>query len=121
MSAVEVQELDDVSVVVVHGEVDLSNATELRGALARVQRPDKPPVLVDLWEVTFLESVALAALLGANRRARRMRHGFAVVAPLDGPVGRLLKLTGLIDVLPLFGSRDAASNAVLHAMTLNGY
>jgi anti-anti-sigma factor len=117
---VEVEELDDVSIVAVSDEVDLSNATDLRGALARMQRPDRPPVLVDLWEVTFLESVGLAVLLGAHRRARRMRHGFAVVAPPDGPVARLLKLTGLSEVLLLFGSRDAAREAVLNPSPLNG-
>jgi anti-anti-sigma factor len=94
-------------VVAASGEIDLSTSPQLREAL---RDPDAraPTVVLDLREVTFMDSSGLGVIVGQNRRAREEGFGFAVaVAEADG-VRRVLELSGLDAVLRLVGSPDDA-------------
>lgn len=86
-----VAEQGGASVVVVGGELDLHSAGELDGALAAL---DGHRIVVDLREVTFLDSTALAVLLAAaRRRAGKQLALDLVVGP--GDVRRVFQITGL--------------------------
>ena len=75
----------------VHGEVDLCARSELRAALddARLARP--PVVVVDLSDVTFMDSSGMHELAHARRAVVR-RGGRFVVASPSRRVLRLLDL-----------------------------
>jgi anti-sigma B factor antagonist len=104
--------LDDpsgVRIVVLRGEQDLSSASALRLALAGA-REAKRAVVVELSVVSFVDSTILGAIVGGLRDCKQDGRGFAVVASSspDESVPRLLGLTGLRAVFPVYDSRAVA-------------
>lgn len=81
------------TIVELQGRVDVSTANELAQALSRLVATGDV-VLVDLSMVELADSAALAALVLAQKSARR-RHGDLVLAGAAGKTLRLLELTGL--------------------------
>lgn len=81
------------AIVELQGRVDVSTANELAQALSRLVVTGDI-VLVDLSGVELSDSAALAALVLAQKSARR-RHGDLVLAGATGETLRLLELTGL--------------------------
>ena len=90
----------DTAIVTVRGEIDVASAPELRTHLHELSSDGTPSVVVDLREVTFLDSSALGVLVGALRRCRENESDFKLV--IDSP--RLLKIfeiTGLTSVFQI--------------------
>ena len=54
-------------VVTVQGDIDASAARDFRAALTAAAATGKPRILVDLGEVTFLDSAGLAVVFGLRR------------------------------------------------------
>jgi anti-sigma B factor antagonist len=102
---------EDVSLVAVHGELDIESAPELRTALIDVidERPGQR-VVVDLEGVDFIDSAGLGVLLGGRDRARDAGGDLALVATGQGVI-RVLELTGLTRVFEIHPSRAGALGA----------
>ena len=91
-------------VLVVHGVVDLHVAGELRDHLTALS--DKSSALVvDLTEVTFVDSMTLGVLLGALKRARAKEQTLRLVVPHSG-LRRTFELTLLDRVFDLDSTLD---------------
>jgi anti-anti-sigma factor len=84
---------DGRTVVELQGRVDVSTAGELTQALSRLAVGENV-VLLDLSGAELADSAALAALVLAQKSARR-GHGDLVLAGATGKTLRLLELTGL--------------------------
>ena len=85
--------------VAVVGEVDLATAHLLRDRLLGVLREHAPAVLdVDLGGVTFLDCTGISALVAARNAAVHIGGHMRVSHP-QPIVGRVLEVTGLLDVL----------------------
>jgi anti-sigma B factor antagonist len=84
----------DAFVVSVSGELDLSTVEPLERELEDVLGRGGRRVIVDLTGVTFMDSVALGALV---RDAKRLRsHGGICVVVADDPrILRVFEITGL--------------------------
>src|SRR3954466_14536363 len=93
-------------VVGLAGELDVSTTAQLR-ALLNEQIVDlgRVHLVVDLTRLTFMDSSGLGALVRAQRQARGLRGSFAV-ACTEGPVFRVITVTGLVHVLRVFPSVD---------------
>jgi len=82
-------------VVVPRGELDIGTLgrleAELVQACARAQA-----VVLDLRQLTFMDSTGLQLLLRTDLESRRRGGSFSIVEA-DGPVARLLTITGLRD------------------------
>ena len=85
------------TVVSPHGEIDYGNVDVLRAALADVSRADSDEV-VDLSHVTFIDSTALSALVGAKQRLADAGRSFSVRGP-QPRVARVLQLAGVNEYL----------------------
>lgn len=111
MPAVEIRTqppVDDLrGVVVVAGDMDVAAVPEVRGALLLMERSQPAALALDLREVTLLDSSGLRVLIDAAARARRDGRRLTVVAPRSGPVGRLLRLTLLTDLLEVVEDLEA--------------
>jgi anti-sigma B factor antagonist len=81
--------------VVPHGELDLETVGELETAIERHAR-EPVAVVLDLRQLTFMDSTGLHLLLRLDAEARSDDLTFTIVEG-DGPVRRLLTLTGLRD------------------------
>jgi len=87
------------------GEVDMSNAPELRQAVEEALATGARSVTVDLGEVTFVDSTGLAALIGGHRRAAELGITYRVTNPV-AHVAQVLDVAGLTKLL---GPREAAT------------
>jgi anti-sigma B factor antagonist len=87
-------------VVVVDGEVDISNAHELRARLSEAIDGGSGDVVIDCERLTFVDSSGLGAILAAwtallrRDRALRLRN-------VRGAVARAVRESGLDTVLEL--------------------
>ena len=86
---------EDLAVLTVRGEHDLSTAPDLRRRLkALIGEGDS--IVVDLSPATFVDSTILGVILDAYRRASDAGLGFAVAHANGGSaVARVLEVTGL--------------------------
>ena len=105
-----VRQNDDVCLVRAHGEIDLSTVADLDSALAQIQEDGHTHVLLDLRDVTFIDSVGLGVLLSARRRAQRGVGEFAVVAEPHGVVQTAFELAGLSATLSVYSTRALAAS-----------
>ncbi|MFD0783736.1 STAS domain-containing protein [Micromonospora azadirachtae] len=80
------------------GEIDLSTADELQHEIEAAIASNASAVVVDLAEVTFLDSAGINALLRGRRLADDRRKPYHVTNA-QGMVRQLLRLTGVWDHL----------------------
>jgi anti-sigma B factor antagonist len=86
--------------VVVVGELDLATAEKLDDALA-AQMARHRHVLLDLSELTFMDSTGVTVLLNAIGAAKLNGWNLGISDALTAPVRRVLHLTGAEAILPL--------------------
>jgi anti-anti-sigma factor len=99
------------AVLSVTGEVDLSNAADLRVAIeSAASRAFE--LWLDLSGVTFMDSSGLHAMAKARGRLIEANTRLAVICP-EGPVLRVLALTGYDRIFEIYVSRSAANHATL--------
>ncbi|MGD0272558.1 MAG: STAS domain-containing protein [Gaiellaceae bacterium] len=84
----------------VSGELDLHSVGSLQNALDDAIEKTGETVVVDLGEVTLIDSIALGALARASRRLRESAGALAVVA-LNPDIVRAFEITSLDRVIPL--------------------
>jgi anti-sigma B factor antagonist len=82
----------------VSGELDMYTARGLRDAVSTAMRPDLS-LIVDLAEVTFIDSVGLATLLSLAEAVREADGEFHLQGP-SARVKQFLEITGLTEALP---------------------
>lgn len=101
-------EVDGTPIVSVRGEIDVSTAPELRNRLLEVAEKGHTTVVVDLGEVSFLDSTALGVLVGSLKRFRSAGGDLRLVVSTR-PVYKVLEITGLIDVFPIYSTPAQAA------------
>jgi anti-anti-sigma factor len=95
---------DAVSLLLLRGELDLAAAAMLR---ARVEAAAGAGLIIDLREVTFIDSSALRELL--NARQALQRHGSRLVlSGVPASVRRLLAMTGTTGLFEMADTRAEA-------------
>jgi anti-sigma B factor antagonist len=88
--------LGDIRVVVPKREIDFLTAPMLRVELDRAIAEGASKVVVDLCDVSFMDSSGAHALLDASKRLRALDRGFSVIC-VRGSISRLLEILGLGD------------------------
>lgn len=97
-------------VVTVAGEIDRSTVERVRTAVdAGLDQLHAGAILiVDLTNVTFLESAGLQALVDVTETAQERSASLRIVVGHTRAVVRTIQLTGLTEVLPLFDTVEQA-------------
>ena len=115
----ELIERDGVPIVRVHGEIDLHTAPEFERTLRAGMDRRTPALIVDLSDISYVDSSGLSALLAANKELSARNAALYVAAPPGRPgVRRVIEITRLDtvirvrdtveDILDEFGRREAA-------------
>ncbi len=89
------------------GSLDIATSPAVRAALLEAAGAGNHNIVVDLSKLEFLDSTGLGALIGAHRRALENDGNVRLVVS-DGPIARLLNITGLIRILAVYQSIDNA-------------
>lgn len=112
--AFAIEELDapeGVLLLELTGEVDLATSGRFRNHVDEARERGASTVIVDLSEVTFVDSTMLRELLRAHNETRDS-GGRLVLAGAQPAVLRLLELTGTTEVFELADSREDALKGV---------
>ena len=99
------------TVIAPEGELDVARVGDFRAALSDAAREGAAAVVVDLSQVSFIDSSGLGALLDLHNRLRRSGRRLAVVAPGGSAPAVLLDLAGLRGRLPISDTLWAALGA----------
>ena len=84
--------------VVVRGELDLGAVPILDGHLTSLQQDGVRAIILDLRDLSFIDSTGLRVLLAASRRAANDGHRLAIVGASE-PARRLFEITGTERIL----------------------
>src|ERR1700759_596449 len=95
------------SVVVLAGEVDATNSDELYGVLESVVTQQPRLLIVDMSELSFMDSTGLRMLLRSTRALDQQGGVLALAAPQIA-VARVLQLTRADQLIPVYDSVAAA-------------
>jgi anti-sigma B factor antagonist len=82
------------TVVRAAGELDVNTAPELREQLARLVSEGARKIVVDLTDVSFVDSTALSVLVSALKRLRQADGDLELASP-NPSVRRVFEITGL--------------------------
>jgi anti-sigma B factor antagonist len=93
-------------ILVVAGEVDLSDAGEIEAHLEELWAAGHTTVDIDLHQVSFMDSSGLHAITRAARAARAPGTTLTII-DVSEPVRRLLGLTCMDQVLPIRSRAEA--------------
>lgn len=97
---------DGAFVVSLRGELDLSRGPDLEAVLLEAEQSDVTRILVDLGELTFIDSTGLGVLVRAAARARSNGDRLRITSPQD-QVASIFRLTELDTHLPLHSRTSA--------------
>lgn len=100
----------DLSVVAMHGDIDLELSTDVRRALLEALGHSHA-VIVDLSGVSMIDSSGVASLLEAFQTARKKGKKLVLAGPGEG-VQRVLKLARLDTVFQIAADVAAAKQAL---------
>jgi anti-sigma B factor antagonist len=107
-STVEAGSSERVTVVRVDGEVDLSNAEQVRSRILAEVADEPEVVIVDLGSARYLDSAGIRLLFDLSERFATHRIDFRLVVPTSGLVHRVLELTGVMRQMAVYETVDAA-------------
>lgn len=85
-------------IVVAHGELDLATVPQLEHAVQELRSSGVRAVVLDLRELGFMDSTGVRLLLQLDAESRADGFAFSIIDS-DGPVRRVLTLTGVADRL----------------------
>jgi anti-sigma B factor antagonist len=94
-------------VVTAAGELDMATSPQVEAAVSEVL-PGSPRVVIDLSEVTFMDSSALRMLTQAHRALSGSGGQLRVVVATP-QVRKVLQLTGLLGVFSIHGTLTEAT------------
>lgn len=90
------------------GEVDMTNAGRIREQLLDAVPNDVLALVVDLADCRYLDSAAIEVLFDLARRLVRRRQDLRLVVPDTSPLERVLVLTDVNSVAPVYATLEAA-------------
>jgi anti-anti-sigma factor len=96
LTIVLTNEPGDSRCLTVHGELDMSTAPKLHTQLTQAFRDDATQVVIDLRDISFIDSTGLGVLVSARQRAKASGVPMKLRLP-EGSARFPFQVTGLID------------------------
>jgi len=96
------------AVLRVFGEIDVASAPALRDPLLALADGTRPFGIVDMSDVSFIDSSGLSALVTARKRLQTEGRELRLVITRPN-VRKVFEVTGLTDLFAIFQSVEAAA------------
>ncbi len=97
----------EVNLVACTNDLDVETVDQFKENVLPMLCEGQHPLIVDLSGVAFVDSTGLGGLITALKRARESQVGLDLVVNTER-VSRLLAITGLDVLLPIYESRELA-------------
>jgi len=104
---IDVQGRDGAAVVRLNGRLDLLSAPDVKGRLGQVVAQGDRRIVVDLNDVSFVDSSGLGALIGGLKAARQAGGDLRIARPAQ-QAQTILELTTLNRVLRPYATVEEA-------------
>jgi anti-anti-sigma factor len=111
----EFEQRDGVLIAAIEGEIDSSNASELRLALSERLPSSSSALVLDLSNATYLDSSGIHLLFDLGRRLGARRQALRLVVPEGAPMRRVLELCAVDTVAPMDRELEASLRALADA------
>jgi len=85
----------------VSGEVDVASSPALRARIGELLDQGAERIVLDLHDLTFIDSSGLGVLVGALKRLQELGRQDLVLAGLHGPPRRVFEITGLTQLFSI--------------------
>jgi anti-sigma B factor antagonist len=110
---VKVEDADPgLAVLVVGGEVDYEVSPQLKARLMKAIKAGTRRLVLDLTDVSFIDSTAIGVIAGAVERLDEMGGGSVAVVSTHEKVMQIFEITGLDNVLTVHSTREDALAAL---------
>ncbi len=96
--------------VILEGRLDITGAGVIDLQFSAIAGSHRG-VVVDMTNVSFLASIGIRTLLLGAKTVQRRGGTFVLLNPVD-EVEKVLEVTGVTDLMPIFHDNDAALAAV---------
>ena len=104
LARVEATTLNGTDIVRVVGEIDLSNASQVRDAIGAAVPDLAAAVIVDLSHTRYLDSAGIAMFFRLAERLTYNRQELHLVVPPDAPIRVVIRLTKLDQLITVLDS-----------------
>lgn len=96
-------------IVVLPAEIDVTNSDQVLAKLTATLAPGVSLVIVDMTSTMFCDTSGVRTLLHAHDRAADERIEMRFAVSPEGSVRRVLEITGIIRLLPVYLTLDEAT------------
>ena len=90
------------------GEVDLSNAEQLGTEVAAATPPGAAGVVLDLSQVTYLDSFGVHVMFGLRQRLAERGQVLGLVVPSDSPLLATLRIAHVSELMEIAETVEGA-------------
>jgi len=108
LADIRVEARGEIVLVTVSGEVDMSNARDLAGAVWRRMSNDHHGLVLDLSGVRYLDSAGIHATFQLHERLRERGQDMRLVVPEDNPIAGAVALVDMQRTIGVAQSVEAA-------------
>jgi len=105
------QHEDGITRITLDGRFDLQGAKEIDQKLVAATSTGTAAVVIDLSLVSFIGSIGIHALIAAAK-SQAARGGRVVLVRPEPMVGKVLEISGLEKVVPVYDDLEAALQAL---------
>lgn len=105
---IEVSRTYDEVVIALVGELDISTCQRVTDVLSAVEQTPPRRLVIDLSDLSFLDSTGLAIFLAIDKQCRKNARPSLEIRPGPPAVQRLFELIGAADRLP-FSTADGTT------------
>jgi anti-sigma B factor antagonist len=108
LADLDIRLIGQVVVASVSGEIDLSNAADLRAAIARELSNEPLGLVVDLTAVDYLDSAGIQVIYDLRERLRERGQRLALVVAGDSSIAETLRIVDVPNAVAIAGTVDDA-------------
>jgi anti-anti-sigma factor len=102
------QHQGDVPIAAVEGEIDASNAVEVRERIRALLTNRSRALVVDLTHTSYVDSAGINLLFALGAALAERQQKLHVVVPPSSPISRVIAITGLDATVPIHARLEEA-------------
>jgi anti-sigma B factor antagonist len=102
----------DLAILVVGGEVDFEVSPQLKARMMKTIKAGRRRLVLDLSDVTFIDSTAIGVIAGAVEKLDEAGGGSLAIVCTHEKVMQIFEITGLDSVITVHPSREEALAAL---------
>ena len=99
--------LDGIPVLDVIGEIDIYTTPQFKEAVSAAIDENKPAIIINMTQVTYMDSSGFGTLLSATKRLRPL-DGALYLSGCNDSIQRMLQITRLNTIFGVYATEDEA-------------